>query len=55
MIVPSDFSTSKVSFSPVSSKTQEEKLLNADKMAVQRLASGVLPELDACFEALQLA
>ena len=35
-------------------KTQEDKLSNADKMAVQRLASGVLPELDACFEALQL-
>jgi hypothetical protein len=35
-------------------KDQEEKLRLADKLAVKRLASGVLPELDACFKALEL-
>lgn len=35
-------------------KDQTEKLALADKLAVKRLATGVLPELDACFEALQL-
>jgi hypothetical protein len=35
-------------------KTQEEKISLADQLAVKRLASGVLPELDACFKALQL-
>lgn len=31
-----------------------EKLALAQKLATRRLASGVLPELDACFEALHL-
>ena len=35
-------------------KTQDEKLALADKLAIKRLATGVLPELDACFEALDL-
>ncbi len=35
-------------------KDQGEKIELADKLAVKRLASGVLPELDACFEALGL-
>lgn len=35
-------------------KDQTEKLALADKLAFKRLATGVLPELDACFEALQL-
>jgi hypothetical protein len=33
----------------------EDKLALAQKLATRRLASGVLPELDACFEALGLA
>jgi hypothetical protein len=32
----------------------EDKLALAQKLATRRLASGVLPELDACFEALVL-
>ena len=35
-------------------KDQSEKVELADKLAVKRLATGVLPELDACFEALEL-
>lgn len=35
-------------------KDQSEKIELADKLAVKRLAAGVLPELDACFEALAL-
>ena len=35
-------------------KDQTEKLTLSDKLAVKRLATGVLPELDTCFEALQL-
>lgn len=35
-------------------KDQAEKIELADKLAVKRLATGVLPELDACFEALAL-
>lgn len=35
-------------------KNQAEKIELADKLAVKRLADGVLPELDACFEALAL-
>jgi len=31
-----------------------EKLALAQKLATQRLARGVVPELDACFEALDL-
>ena len=34
--------------------TQDEKLALADQLAIKRLASGVLPELDACFKALAL-
>jgi cellulose biosynthesis protein BcsQ len=34
--------------------SQDEKLALADQLAVKRLASGVLPELDACFKALAL-
>lgn len=37
------------------SKTQDEKIRLADKLACNRLARGVLPELDACFEALALS
>jgi cellulose biosynthesis protein BcsQ len=32
----------------------DKKVVLADKLAVKRLADGVLPELDACFAALQL-
>ena len=35
-------------------KDQSGKIELADKLAVKRLALGVLPELDACFEALDL-
>jgi hypothetical protein len=35
-------------------KDQREKVELADKLAVKRLADGVLPELDSCFEALAL-
>lgn len=35
-------------------KTHEEKIELADKLATKRLATGVLPELDACFKALAL-
>ena len=35
-------------------KNQAEKIELADKLAVKRLADGVLPEPDACFEALAL-
>jgi Flp pilus assembly CpaE family ATPase len=35
-------------------KDQAEKIALADKLAVKRLADGVLPELDACFAALAL-
>jgi Flp pilus assembly CpaE family ATPase len=35
-------------------KEQSEKLALADRLAVKRLAIGVLPELDACFAALAL-
>lgn len=35
-------------------KDQAEKIELADKLAVKRLAVGVLPELEACFEALGL-
>ena len=34
--------------------TQSDKLALAQRLAVQRLARGVFPELDACFEALEL-
>jgi Flp pilus assembly CpaE family ATPase len=34
--------------------TQDEKLALADQLAIKRLATGVLPELDACFKALAL-
>lgn len=34
--------------------SQDEKLALADKLAIKRLASGVLPELDECFKALDL-
>ena len=33
---------------------REEKIALADKLAIKRLAEGVLPELDACFAALNL-
>ncbi len=36
-------------------RDQSEKLQLADKLAVKRLACGVLPELDACFKALEMA
>ena len=32
----------------------EEKMVLADKLATKRLALGVLPELDACFQALKI-
>jgi len=35
-------------------KDQREKIELADRLAVKRLADGVLPELDACFKALAL-
>jgi hypothetical protein len=35
--------------------TQAQKLALAQRLAVRRLARGVLPELDACFEALSLS
>ena len=35
-------------------KNQAEKVALADKLAVKRLADGVLPELDACYQALAL-
>ena len=35
-------------------KNQAEKIELADKLAVKRLADGVVPELDACFGALDL-
>ena len=35
-------------------KDQAEKIELADKLAIKRLATGVLPELDACFDALAL-
>jgi cellulose biosynthesis protein BcsQ len=35
-------------------KDQAEKIALADKLATRRLATGVLPELDACFAALAL-
>lgn len=34
--------------------SQPEKLALAQRLAIQRLAKGVMPELDACFEALEL-
>ncbi len=34
--------------------TQPEKLALAQRLATQRLARGVIPDLDACFEALDL-
>jgi len=34
--------------------TQTDKLALAHRLAIQRLARGVIPELDACFEALDL-
>lgn len=34
--------------------SQEEKLKLADALAIKRLAAGVLPELDACYQALTL-
>jgi hypothetical protein len=34
--------------------TTAEKLALAQKLATQRLARGVVPELDACFQALDL-
>jgi len=34
--------------------TQPDKLALAQRLAIQRLARGVMPELDACFAALQL-
>jgi len=38
----------------MSATTTAEKLQLAQKLATQRLARGVVPELDACFAALQL-
>jgi hypothetical protein len=34
--------------------TQSDKLALAQRLATQRLARGVIPELDACFAALDL-
>ena len=39
----------------VKARDIEEKLALAQKLATRRLASGVVPELDACFAALSLA
>lgn len=36
-------------------KDRAKKIKLADQLAVKRLACGVLPELDACFDALELA
>jgi hypothetical protein len=36
------------------SSVQSDKLALAHRLAIQRLARGVIPELDACFEALDL-
>jgi hypothetical protein len=38
----------------VQAKSTTEKLALAQKLATRRLASGVVPELDACFAALEL-
>ncbi len=38
----------------VKAKDQTAKLALAESLAIKRLASGVLPELDACFAALKL-
>jgi hypothetical protein len=38
----------------VEAQTTADKLALAQRMATRRLASGVLPELDACFAALAL-
>ena len=38
----------------VKTKGTAERLALAQKLATRRLASGVVPELDACFEALAL-
>ena len=35
--------------------TTDEKIKLADKLAIKRLAAGVLPELDECFKTLALA
>lgn len=34
--------------------SRSEKMALAQKLATQRLARGIVPELDACFEALDL-
>ena len=38
----------------VKASSQPDKLVLAQKLAIQRLARGVMPELDACFAALDL-
>ncbi|MGY8573456.1 hypothetical protein L0936_19265 [Paracidovorax citrulli] len=52
----SDLATDKTDYKALiaKAKDQAEKIELADKLAVKRLASGVLPELDACYEALAL-
>ena len=50
----SDLASDKTDFKALiaKAKDQAEKVELADKLAVKRLADGVLPELDACFKAL---
>lgn len=52
----SDLANDKTDYKALIGKTkdQAEKLALADKLAIKRLATGVLPELDACFKALNL-
>ena len=52
----SDLSADKTEYKALiaKAKDQSEKIALADKLATKRLADGVLPELDACFAALEL-
>lgn len=52
----SDLATDKTDYKALiaKAKDQGEKIELADRLAIKRLASGVLPELDACFNALAL-
>ena len=52
----SDLAKDKTDYKALIAKTKDpdEKLALADKLAIKRLAIGVLPELDACFAALNL-
>jgi len=52
----SDLAADKTDYKALIGKATDkgEKVALADKLAVKRLATGVLPELDACFAALEL-